>query len=83
MVCVAAFLLIQLAEDVFTEMDDLNSTILKQITRFRKAVPLEVRFAACLHRLTTRALYFLVGDCFGIGETTVKEYVVCLVARVP
>ncbi|KAL3683921.1 hypothetical protein R1sor_001943 [Riccia sorocarpa] len=52
---------------------DLNSTISKKDTRFRKTIPSEVRVAACLHRLATGASYFLVGDRFGIGKTTAKE----------
>ncbi|KAL2635643.1 hypothetical protein R1flu_007122 [Riccia fluitans] len=64
---------------------DLNSSICKQNTRFRKAVPSEVRVATCLHRLAIGASYFLVGDRFGIGETTAKECIpevinaICLV----
>ncbi|KAL3680708.1 hypothetical protein R1sor_023664 [Riccia sorocarpa] len=51
----------------------LSPRICTSDTQFRKAVPLNVRVGAVIHRLVTGHNYFHVGDRFGIGVSTVQE----------
>ncbi|KAL3685152.1 hypothetical protein R1sor_003174 [Riccia sorocarpa] len=51
----------------------LSSRVARQDTKYKKAVPPDVRVGAVIHRLVTGHNYFHVGDRFGIGESTVQE----------
>ncbi|KAL3693647.1 hypothetical protein R1sor_007298 [Riccia sorocarpa] len=53
----------------------LTTSIKKQDTHFRFAVPVEVRVAVTLFRIATGSSYFITGDRFGIGESTCQEIV--------
>ncbi|KAL3689513.1 hypothetical protein R1sor_015822 [Riccia sorocarpa] len=53
----------------------LGPSIQKQDTRFRNAVPVEVRVGVTLFRLCTGSSYFNTGDRFGVGESTAHEIV--------
>ncbi|KAL3693836.1 hypothetical protein R1sor_007487 [Riccia sorocarpa] len=43
-------------------------------TRYRKAVPPEVRIAATIFRLATGSSYFNTAERFGVGFSTVQEF---------
>ncbi|KAL3687967.1 hypothetical protein R1sor_014276 [Riccia sorocarpa] len=52
----------------------IGHVVVKQDTKFRRAVHVEVRVGAALFRLTTGMTYFNVADRFGIGTSTVQEF---------
>ncbi|KAL3699248.1 hypothetical protein R1sor_017270 [Riccia sorocarpa] len=52
----------------------IGHVVVKHDTKFRRAVPVEVRVGAILFRLTTGMTYFNVADRFGIGTSTVQEF---------
>lgn len=54
-------------------VSEVADILQRQVTRFRKPVPVEIRVGACLHRLVSGHTYFHVGDRFGLGESTVQE----------
>ncbi|KAL2651841.1 hypothetical protein R1flu_019969 [Riccia fluitans] len=51
----------------------LASQVCRQDTKYRKAVPPDVKVGAVIHRLVIGHNYFHVCDRFGIGESTVQE----------
>ncbi|KAL3696030.1 hypothetical protein R1sor_010106 [Riccia sorocarpa] len=60
--------------DIFMWMVQVLSPRLKlQDTHWRRPVPVDVKLAACLHRLVSGSSYFLCSDRFGIGCSTLQE----------
>ncbi|KAL2650050.1 hypothetical protein R1flu_018178 [Riccia fluitans] len=50
-----------------------GSSNLWQNTHWRKPIPVDVKLAACLHRLVLGSSYLLCCDRFGIGASTLQE----------
>ncbi|KAL2613916.1 hypothetical protein R1flu_025608 [Riccia fluitans] len=60
--------------DLFLWMVSILSPRLeRQNTHWRKPIPVDVKLAACLHRLVSGSSYLLCSDHFGIGASTLQE----------
>ncbi|KAL2609883.1 hypothetical protein R1flu_028456 [Riccia fluitans] len=51
----------------------LSPRLERQNTHWRKPIPVDVKLAACLHRLVSGSSYLLCSDRFGIGASTLQE----------
>ncbi|KAL3675695.1 hypothetical protein R1sor_025643 [Riccia sorocarpa] len=61
-------------KEVFMHIcSELGPAVRSADTRFRKAVPVQVKIGAVLYKLVTGVNFFNSGELFGIGESSVHE----------